>query len=303
MTWTGAAGGEAVQGWALGVDDLGAGDSRRASLDPIPLARGSVMRSKSTLRRAIARVAPEASTLGVRVLLYHAVDDPDPTDPLAQRVSRSLFLKQMTLLRDEGYGVVPFDAVLNPDEGDDRPRVAVTFDDGYASQKWAASVLREFGFPATFFVVPRLLDGVRSPTTFWETWGHLAWEDAAALIEDGFEIGAHSTTHTDLTQCSSERLDDEVSGVKALLEERLGTDIVSFSYPHGRHDNRVRRAVEHAGYQRACTSRYGLNRTSSDAFCVRRTEVAGTDTLQDFRWKLRGKYDWLGYWQDIAPTR
>ena len=69
-----------------------------------------------------------------------------------------------------------------------------------------------------------------------------------------------------------------------------------FSYPFGRHESRVRRAVERAGYCLACTSRYGLNR-SRQSYAVRRTEVTGTDTLADFRRKLRGKYDWLGYWK------
>jgi len=257
---------------------------------------------KRALCRAVARVAPATSTGGVRVLLYHAIDDPDPADPMSLRVPRHRFLEQMTLLRDEGYSVVPLRTVFDGGPADDHHRVAITFDDGYRSQAWAATLLREFGFPATFFVVPRFLDGVPSTTRYWEKWGHLGWDDAAALAEHGFELGAHSMTHPDLRRCAATELEGEVSGARGLLERRFGRAVVTFSYPHGRYDRRVRGAVERAGYQLACTSRYGINRTSGPSYEVSRTEVSGDDDLGTFRAKLQGKYDWLGYWQDLRPT-
>lgn len=234
--------------------------------------------------------------------MYHAVEDPDPADRIALRVPRQRFLEQMTLLRDEGYRVVPLRAVLDAHAEDARTSIAITFDDGYRSQEWAAAILKGYGFPATFFLVPRFLDGVQSPQTYSETWGHLGWRDAAGLIEEGFDVGAHSATHPDLRTCAHGRLDDEVVGARTLLEQRLGTRVLHFSYPYGRHDDRVRRTVERAGYQLACTSRYGLNRTSGPSYVVNRTEVTGRDDLRDFVGKLHGRYDWLGYWQDLRPV-
>jgi len=254
---------------------------------------------KRMLSHAIASMAPRASSAGVRVLMYHAIDNPHPADALALRVSRQRFLEQMTLLRDGRYAVVPLHTVFDPDEADDHVRVAITFDDGYLSQKWAAEVLREFQFPATFFVVPRFLDGMQSPTVYWEAWEYLNWDELAAFVEEGFDIGAHSTTHLDLRKSTDAQLEDEVSGARAILGQRLSTTIANISYPYGRHDSRVRRAVERAGYQLGCTSRYGLNRTPGSAFSVRRTEVVGTDNLENFRLKVHGQYDWLGYWQDL----
>lgn len=254
---------------------------------------------KHALRRVIARAAPGRAG-GVRVLLYHAIDDPHPADYLSLRVSRRQFLDQMAVLRD-GYTVVPLGAALHTSADNERPDVAITFDDGYRTLEWAAAVLKEFGFPATFFVVPRFLEGVQSPAAYWEKWECLTWDELAALVgHRDFEVGAHSTTHPDLRACTDARLGFEVSEAKMLLERRLGRPIASFSYPFGRHDRRVRRAVERAGYQLACTSRYGLNRSSGSQYALHRTEVAGRDTLQDFEWKLRGKYDWLAGWQDLT---
>jgi peptidoglycan/xylan/chitin deacetylase (PgdA/CDA1 family) len=260
---------------------------------------------KRALRRAIASLAPAVSERGVRVLLYHAIDGPDTVDRMGLRVSREAFREQMQLLSTAGYRVVPLARMLDAPSGRESREaisrdVAITFDDGYRSEMLAAETLKEFGFTATFFVVPRFLDGVHHPAHYWEHWPHMTWDDARTLVEAGFEIGAHSMTHPDLTQCDPNRLTGEVAGVKALLEQRLGREIVSFSYPYGRHDSRVRESAGRAGYRLACTSRYGINRTSGSCYNVARTEVTGMDRLVDFRRKLQGKYDWLARWQDFS---
>ena len=258
---------------------------------------------KARLHRAFARAASGTRAHGVRVLIYHSIDDRGPADPMSMRVSPRDFVEQMTLLRNDDYVVVPLNAVSNAQEREGRLRVAITFDDGYSNHRWAAGILKDLGFPATFFLVPRLLDGVDVRRAYWEEWGTLAWDDAAALSEAGFEVGAHSMTHPDLRRCSDAQLETEVSGAKAILQGRLKTEIASFSYPYGRHDARVRSAVAAAGYRMACTSRYGVNPASIPVYGLRRTEITGADTLLDFQWKLAGKYDWLGYWQDVKAAR
>lgn len=257
---------------------------------------------KRVLSRTIAQVAPRASVGGVRVLMYHSIDEPDPSDSIGLRVSPQRFVEQMTVLRDEGYHVVPLRGIFDVPGQNGRTRVVITFDDGYRSQERAATIVRDFRFPATFFLVPRFLDGVTTANTYSETWGHLGWSDAAALVDEGFDVGAHSMTHPDLRTCVGSRLDEEVSGARTLLEQRLGCSIPHFSYPYGRYDERVRMAVERAGYQLACTSRHGLNQSVGPSYTVNRTEVYGSDKRSDFVRKLQGQYDWLGHWHDLRQT-
>jgi peptidoglycan/xylan/chitin deacetylase (PgdA/CDA1 family) len=168
---------------------------------------------------------------------------------------------------------------------------------------WAAGVLKDLGFPATFFVIAGFADRARPPRAYWETWGHLGWTDLARLVNDGFELGAHSVTHPDLTHCSDGQLHEEVDGARRLLEGRLGVGVSSFSYPYGRHDARVRRAVQAAGFRLACTSTYGRNDVLKSPYEVRRTEISGRDDAADFRAKLEGRYDWLRYWQRLPGLR
>lgn len=252
---------------------------------------------KNQVKRAVAGLAPAPADPGFRILLYHAVDAVDPEDQLSLRVPPEEFRAQMKLLKAEGYRVVPVRSLLDGQGRDDTVRVAITFDDGYQSQLHAAAILEEFGFPATFFVVIRFLNGEQTGDLYWERWKHMGWKDLRALSGRSFEIGAHSFSHRYLTRCLPSELEREVKGAKSCLEERLGQSVMSFSYPHGAYNDAVRRAVQESGYRLACTSVLGTNHDPWPWFELRRTEISGAGGLRDFDMKLRGKYDWLGYWQ------
>ena len=115
---------------------------------------------KSRVKRGVARVVPATTAPGTRVLLYHAIDRPDPMDCLGLRVPVETFRGQMEHLRRRGSRVIPLRDLVDGAERGDAARVAITFDDGYRSQLEAAAILEEFGFPATLFST----SGV-SPTT------------------------------------------------------------------------------------------------------------------------------------------
>ena len=94
------------------------------------------------------------------------------------------------------------------------------------------------------------------------------------LIGAGWEIGAHTLTHPDLTGVSAAQLEREVAGSKRLLERRFGIEVDFFCYPGGRFDARVVREVKAAGYVGATTTREGLARRD-EPFTLRRIRVSG----------------------------
>jgi peptidoglycan/xylan/chitin deacetylase (PgdA/CDA1 family) len=106
------------------------------------------------------------------VLAWHNVDPtwcfPAPRGTGARGLERQLaFLARRCT-------VVPLaDGLRTLDQDDPLPprAVALTFDDGYRDQlELAAPMLARLGLPATFFLVPGLLDGMARP--WWEL---LAW--------------------------------------------------------------------------------------------------------------------------------
>lgn len=113
----------------------------------------------------INAIARRAHRKGVTVLMYHGVMEDDIV--LAEgdwlQVRASEFRSQMQHLCRH-YRVVPLEHAWEEDDGG-RPRVALTFDDGYANNfRVAFPVLREFGFAATVFLVT---GAIGSRRLFW----------------------------------------------------------------------------------------------------------------------------------------
>lgn len=104
------------------------------------------------LSRCGEKKGPER--VNVPILMYHHMDETGGTDTV---ISRDGFRAQMELLRSSGYTPVGLDALVAFVDGEgtlpEKP-VCVTFDDGYESTySLAWPILREYGCPATVFVI------------------------------------------------------------------------------------------------------------------------------------------------------
>ncbi|HEY3797713.1 MAG TPA: polysaccharide deacetylase family protein [Caulobacteraceae bacterium] len=101
-------------------------------------------RAKTLARRVRDRVLP-----GAIILLYHRVGEPE-LDPQLLSVSRRHFEEHLLVLR--GFRRVPL-AQLPAASAVGQPRIAVTFDDGYADNLHNAKpLLDKYETPATMFV-------------------------------------------------------------------------------------------------------------------------------------------------------
>lgn len=104
----------------------------------------------------------------IRVLAYHGVDSLRDAvvnwDDL--QVEPRVFRAHLGELRRH-YNVVPLRQVVDALAGGERlpdNAVAITFDDGYRNNlTLAAPILKEYGFPATFFITTGFLEGTTSP--------------------------------------------------------------------------------------------------------------------------------------------
>ncbi len=65
------------------------------------------------------------------------------------------------------------------------------------------------------------------------------------------EIASHSLTHVRLTQVGSVRAWREIVDSKRVLESLFGTEVITFVYPYGYMDGRIRNMVRRAGYKLA----------------------------------------------------
>ena len=91
----------------------------------------------------------------------------------------------------------------------------------------------------------------------------------------GIEIGNHTRTHIDLrAEPSGDILEREIVGGKKDLEDLIGMEVSSFSYPYGRFNTGSLRLVRRS-HARAVTVMPGVVLPSADPFLLNRVEATG----------------------------
>jgi peptidoglycan/xylan/chitin deacetylase (PgdA/CDA1 family) len=225
----------------------------------------------------------------VMVLFYHRVADEKPN---AWTMPTAMFAEQMAWLRRHCEVVSLAEAQRRVREGyNDRPAVAVTFDDGYADNCRAAlPLLVEQGIPCTYFVCTRhVLEGVPFPhdVALGRPLRPNSIDELRELAEQGIEIGAHTRTHADLGKLDADAvLYDEVVAAGEDLAAALGRPIRYFAFPYGMPANlnmAAFRLLREAGYEGACSAYGAYNVPGTEAFHVRRIH-ADSDMLRFKNW-------------------
>jgi peptidoglycan/xylan/chitin deacetylase (PgdA/CDA1 family) len=77
----------------------------------------------------------------------------------------------------------------------------------------------------------------------------LTWEELNAIHQAGFKIGSHTKNHVLMTNESRERVQDELTGSREDLEQRLPTRISHIAYPSGSWNTSSVAAASSAGYR------------------------------------------------------
>ncbi|MDP9227214.1 MAG: polysaccharide deacetylase family protein, partial [Actinomycetota bacterium] len=134
-------------------------------------------------------------------------------------------------------------------------------------------VLRRLELPATVFLVaasvsedPGVVDWVDGvPPGKLRT---LTPDQVLEMQDQGVDFGSHSLTHRNLLSLNEEECEADLRTSRELLEGVLGRSVATLAYPGGRHDEKVRRCAQRAGFayafavarddQRA--GRYGIPR-------------------------------------------
>lgn len=205
------------------------------------------------------------------ILMYHSVDR---GEKLLEGydgkliVSPETFRKQMKFLRDWNYKVIPladFMEKIKAGERIPRKTVAITFDDGYRDNYlYAYPVLKEYGLPATIFVLVNFI-GKRH---------FLTWEDIRSMEKDAISIGSHTLSHAWLPDLDESSLKRELLESKRILERNTGQKIETLSYPLGAFNGKVKSAAREAGYIGAVATSPGRKKPKDDPYALKRVRIS-----------------------------
>ena len=210
---------------------------------------------------------------GMPWLMYHKLGPrPHGARLKGLYLSRPLFERQLSELQRAGfstpaYGPPPAQA------GNAGKRLALTFDDGFASVfQHGLEPLARHGYRAMVFLVADKI-GASNEWEVQEGEARQPLMDEAQIKEwlaAGHEIGSHTRTHAFLTRLSPQAAREEISASKHKLEDRFGWPVRHFCYPYGDWNPAVRDLVIAAGYETACTTEFGVNTGATPPFELKR---------------------------------
>ena len=240
------------------------------------------------------------------VLTYHSVG------PSMLGLPQENFRLQMDWLKANA-AVVSLEQLLAGDWPDSSSGVtcAITFDDGYSSvHEYAFPILRERNFAATVYLVANAMgNGKRKSSNefdgLYPDEDMLTWDMVCELQSGGVVAGSHLLRHKDVTSLAAAEANEELVGSKKMIEDKLGNECSSFSFPWGRYDDRSVEAVKAAGYKNsviAIQGRWGRE-DELDRYRVPRADVRREYSIDDFAAVVRGDWDYLGVLQKIRRAR
>jgi peptidoglycan/xylan/chitin deacetylase (PgdA/CDA1 family) len=249
----------------------------------------------------LQRLARTLRTRRSVILCYHGVGPTNTRlDPGFLRVRPDVFRAQLDLLLGAGFEFVTVAELADRSAGAEPPPglAALSFDDGMAdNHSVVLPILTELGLTATVYVTTGLIG---KPNPWMAPAAGARMMDEPELREvaaAGFEIGAHSVSHPDLSLLDYETCLREMSESRQTLERVIGAPVRTFAYPFCRYGPAALAAVRAAGFAAAVTCQ-GLG--SWDRYELKRSLITGKDDLPIFLLKLTDAYQPLF---DSRPTR
>ncbi len=222
----------------------------------------------------------------VPILMYHHVGDNPRSKSQASMVSPENFARQMKYLHDHRYHVMSLDELVTAiAQKRDLPRnsVVITFDDGYENNYTRAfPVLRQYGFPATIFLISDLVGEE----------GYLTWEQIREMQAAGLSFGSHTRRHPFLPVLDDASARDEIINSRKILEEKLGQPVLYLAYPSGGYNEKIEQITREAGYKGAVTTNRGFARLNRDVYALKRVRFVNKSSRWPTIWlQLSGYYN------------
>lgn len=216
----------------------------------------------------------------VPVLVYHNISAQEKGK---LSIAAKTFDAQIRQLYDEGFQAISladFMAFTTGRRQLPRKSVLLTFDDGYKSfVQYARPTLKDYGFGATLFVY----------SDFVGAGSGLSWQDLRALSEQGYDVQAHSKSHTNLRRKEGEseaayakRIEAELAFPLTLFKKHLPRPVDALAYPYGEMDDELIPFVTKYGYTVAFTVRRQSNPAFVSVLKISRSQIYSDMTAKDF---------------------
>jgi peptidoglycan/xylan/chitin deacetylase (PgdA/CDA1 family) len=225
------------------------------------------------------------------ILGYHGVAESRRRDDLSLLLlAPDRFRSQLELLQAAGFRFVTLVELTRLADGGVPPPglAAVTFDDGMRNNhEIALPILTEHGIRATVYVTIGFI-GNSSPWIGPGGDGAMMTEPQLRdLVAAGWELGAHTMTHADLSTLDYDACREEIEPSRVALEDIGGAPVETFAYPFGRYGPEAIAATRDSGLIAAVTTGSG----SWAPYELTRAMIGAADPLGVTLLKLTDRYE------------
>ncbi len=219
------------------------------------------------------------------ILTYHSLDE----SRSVISTSPSMFKNQMGFLWKNGYQTLSISelrALLHKGTSIPPKKLVITFDDGYKSTYiHAFPILKTYGFSGTIFLVNKYCGKMNdwpSNSASIEHTPLLSWSEIKEMNNYGFEVGAHTLNHPDLTRITTKQAEKEIVESKLDIEDHVGAEVKVFAYPYGKYDRKTKGIVQRE-FGCACSTRLGKVQADCDPYLLKRIDMYYVTRFRFFR--------------------
>jgi peptidoglycan/xylan/chitin deacetylase (PgdA/CDA1 family)/glycosyltransferase involved in cell wall biosynthesis len=225
----------------------------------------------------------------IPVLMYHKI----PDAPLATKhqifVTKENFEKHLAYFKAHDFTPITFldyqefASGRRPLAGFPRRPIILTFDDGYTDNYTnLLPLMQQYGYRGVLYLLGDFdIRYNKWDADFDPTEPRADIMDRAqkqAFVAAGWEIGAHTMTHTKLPELPAAEALAELRDSKAALEEALNTEIISFAYPYGALNEEVKALAQQAGFTYAVATDTGGMHLEDDRMQIFRVNIFPHET-------------------------
>lgn len=167
------------------------------------------------------------------------------------------FNEQMKWLYHNGYQTLTIDDLFFNRATE--KSVVLTFDDGHISNyELAYTILKQFKFVATFFIVPKFI-GQKN---------YLQEKQILEMHKNGMNFESHSLTHPYLISMGKNNIIKELAQSRKEIQNLLNSEVNHFSVPYGFYNKGVIDCAKEYGYKSITTEDFGYYKPNDDLFKV-----------------------------------
>ncbi len=243
----------------------------------------------SIQRRRLREEFIRVRRVPVAILFYHRIAE-DVVN--SWTMNRSDFQRQLDWLSDhfDVVGLAEAQRRIASAEND-RPTVAITFDDGYAeNMDFALPELVRRGLSATYFVSTHFVQSGKSFPHDAAMGYHFppnTIDHLRQIADWGIELGAHTRTHCNLgSMLQRDEVIGEIVGSADDIRQWCHTEVKYFSFPTGLPANTSQLAIDvlkEFHFHGCCTAYGAWNWPGDEAFHMRRIHAdPGLQSLKNW---------------------